>query len=115
MNKLLTTLIIFLLTPSLFAAVMLAKGAPEIAGHLAREVSRDALRFILLAGACYGLGATLGTAVGSTFGGAVVAGGVGTLLYLGLLPFVAPTQVDLVMRLLRPRLRARRTGPRAAT
>src|SRR5215207_6982965 len=101
--------------PSLFAAVMLRTGAPEIAGHLGREVSRDALRFILAAGACYGLGATVGTAFGSTFAGAAIAGLVGTVLYLGLLPFIAPTQVELFRRLLRPLLRARRTDPQAAT
>jgi hypothetical protein len=102
--------------PALFAAVMLARGAPEIAGHLAREVTRDALRFILAAAACYGLGASLGAAVGDTFAGAVVAGTVGSVLYLGLLPFIAPTQVDLFRRLLRPLLlRVRRSGPQAAT
>jgi peptidoglycan biosynthesis protein MviN/MurJ (putative lipid II flippase) len=103
------------IAPALFAAVMLAKGAPEIAGHLGREVSRDGLRFILAAGACYGLGAILGAAVGSTFGAAVIAGSVGTTLYVALLPFVAPTQVDLFLKLLRPLLRARRTDPQAAT
>lgn len=104
------------IAPALFAAVMLVKGAPEIAGHLAREISRDALRFVLAGGACFGLGAALGAAVGSTFGGAVIAGAVGTILYLGLLPFVAPTQVDLFRRLLRPLLlRVRRSGPQAAT
>jgi peptidoglycan biosynthesis protein MviN/MurJ (putative lipid II flippase) len=102
--------------PALFAAVMLAKGAPEIAGHLAREVSRDALRFLLSAAACYGLGATLGAAVGSTLAAAAIAGAVGTILYLGLLPLVAPTQVELFRRLLRPLLlRVRRTDPQAAT
>ncbi|HEU5252494.1 MAG TPA: lipid II flippase MurJ [Solirubrobacterales bacterium] len=101
--------------PSLFAAVMLRTGAPEIAGHLGREVSRDALRFVVAAAACYGLGATLGAAVGSTLGAALIAGLVGTVLYLVLLPFVAPTQVELFRRLLRPLLKARRTGPQAAT
>lgn len=101
--------------PALFAAVMLAKGAPEIAGHLGREVSRDALRFILAAGGCYGLGAALGAAVGSTLGAALVAGAVGTILYVGLLPFIAPTEVNLFLKLLRPLIRARRTGPQAAT
>jgi hypothetical protein len=84
------------IAPTLFAAVMLRTGAPEIAGHLGREVTRDALRFILAAGGCFGLGAALGTAVGSTLGGAMIAGLVGTVLYLGLLPFVAPTQVDVI-------------------
>ena len=101
--------------PALFAAVMLVKGAPEIAGHLSREISRDALRFVLSAAACYGLGAILGAAVGSTFGAAVIAGGIGTILYLGLLPFIAPTQVELFRKLLGPLFRARRTDPQAAT
>jgi hypothetical protein len=57
----------------------------------------------------------LGAAVGSTFGAAAIAGVVGTILYLGLLPFIAPTQVELFRRLLRPLLRARRTDPQAAT
>jgi len=103
------------IAPSLFAAVMLARGAPEIAGHLAREVSRDALRFILAASACYGLGAILGAAVGGTFAAALIAGAVGSVLYLGALPFIAPTEVDLFLRLLRPLFRARRTDPQAAT
>jgi len=99
--------------PSLFAAVMLVKGAPRIAAHLAREIGRDALRFVLAAASCFGLGAALGTALGNDLGAALVAGGIGAALYVALLPFIAPAQVDLVLRSLRPRLRARRTGPQA--
>jgi peptidoglycan biosynthesis protein MviN/MurJ (putative lipid II flippase) len=100
------------IAPSLFACVMLAKGAPQIAGHLAREVGRDALRFMLAAAGCFGLGAMLGTALGDGLGAAVVAGGIGSALYLMLLPFIAPTQVNLVLNSLRPRL-SRRAAPQA--
>jgi peptidoglycan biosynthesis protein MviN/MurJ (putative lipid II flippase) len=103
------------IAPTLFAIVMLVKGAPEIAGHLGREISRDALRLILAAAGCYGLGAALGSAVGSDFGSAIVSGVVGTALYAVLLPFIAPTQVSLVLKLLRPRLKGRTTDPQAAT
>ena len=86
--------------PLLFAATMLRVGAPTIAGHLARETSRDALRFLLLAGGCYGLGAALGAALDSTVVGAMTAGAVGSVLYLALLPLVAPSQVEVVLRAL---------------
>jgi peptidoglycan biosynthesis protein MviN/MurJ (putative lipid II flippase) len=86
--------------PLLFAATMLWIGAPTIAGHLARETSRDALRFLLLAGGCYGLGAALGAALGSTLISAMVAGALGSVLYLALLPLVAPSQVGVVLRAL---------------
>jgi peptidoglycan biosynthesis protein MviN/MurJ (putative lipid II flippase) len=99
--------------PLLFAVTMLWSGAPEIAGHLARESGRDALRFILLAGGCYGLGAGLGVALGSSLGGALLAGAVGSGLYIALLPFVAPAQVETVLRSLRAGARARRAVPPA--
>ncbi len=86
--------------PLLFAATMLRTGAPSIAGHLARETGRDALRFLLLAAGCYGLATGVGAAFGSTLVGAVVAGGLGSVLYLALLPLVAPSQVEVVLRAL---------------
>ncbi len=86
--------------PLLFAATMLWTGAPAIAGHLARETGRDALRFLLLAGGCYGLGAALGAEIDSTLIGATVAGALGSVLYLALLPLVARSQVDVVLQLL---------------
>jgi peptidoglycan biosynthesis protein MviN/MurJ (putative lipid II flippase) len=101
------------IAPLLFAATMLRTGAPEIAGHLARETGRDALRFLLLAAGCYGLGAGLGAALGSSLAAAMVAGGVGSVLYIALLPLVAPTQVDFVLRSLRVGLRTRRAVPPA--
>ncbi len=103
------------IAPLLFACVMLVVGAPEIARDLGREISRDALRFILLAASCYAVGAALGAAVGDTLAGALLTGVAGTILYVMLLPLIAPAQVDLVMRSLRPAIRARRPGPRAAT
>ncbi len=79
---------------------MLWTGAPAIAGHLARETSRDALRFLLLAAGCFGLSAGIGAALGSTLVGAMVAGALGSVLYLALLPLVAPSQVEAVLRAL---------------
>jgi hypothetical protein len=104
--------------PLLFAATMLRVGAPTIAGHLAREISRDALRFLLLAGGCFGLGGALGAALDSTLIGASVAGALGSVLYLALLPLVAPSQVDVVLRalpldFLRSRRRATSAAPTA--
>lgn len=100
--------------PLLFAAVMLVRGARDTTGLLAREMCRDGLRFMLLAGACYGAGAMLGAALGGGLGGALLAGGAGTAVYVLLLPLVAPAQVEIVLRSLRPALGAARPGPRAA-
>ncbi len=93
-------------------------GAPSIAGHLARETSRDAFRFLLLAGGCYGLGAALGAALDNTLVGATAAGTLGSVLYLALLPLVAPSQVEVVLRalplgILKSRRRATPAAPAA--
>jgi hypothetical protein len=93
---------------------MLIKGAGEDAAALAREIGRDALRFLLLAAACFGAGAALGSALGTGLAASLVTCTVGVLLYAALLPLVAPTQVDIVLGSLRPMLRARRLRPRAA-
>jgi hypothetical protein len=99
--------------PLLFAITMLWSGAPEIASHLARESGRDAIRFLLLAAGCYGLGAGVGVALGNSLAGALLAGAVGSVLYVALLPFVAPAQVETVLRSLRAGARARRAVPPA--
>jgi peptidoglycan biosynthesis protein MviN/MurJ (putative lipid II flippase) len=102
------------IAPALFAAVMLTNGARETAGELTREIGRDALRFLFLAAACFGTGAILATALGDGLAGSVLAGAVGTALYLVLLPLIAPAQVNIVLDSLRPIIRPRRTGARAA-
>ena len=94
---------------------MLRKGARETTGTLAREIGRDALRFLLAAAACFGAGAIVGTAVGDGLAAALTAAATGTALDLMLLPLLAPTQVTMVLGSLRPMIRARRPGPRAAT
>jgi peptidoglycan biosynthesis protein MviN/MurJ (putative lipid II flippase) len=99
--------------PALFAITMLWTGAPEIASHLARETGRDALRFLLLAAGCYGIGAAVGTALGGAMIGALAAGAIGSALYVGLLPLVAPAQVETVLRSLKIRVRPRRAVPPA--
>lgn len=103
------------IAPALFAGVMLRKGARETTGTLAREIGRDALRFLLAAVACFGAGAIVGTAIGDGLAAALTAAATGTALYLMLLPLLAPTQVTMVLGSLRPMIRARRPGPRAAT
>jgi peptidoglycan biosynthesis protein MviN/MurJ (putative lipid II flippase) len=101
--------------PLLFAGAMLAKSGRETMALLGREIGRDALRFLLLAATCFGVGATLGAALGDGLAASAVAGTAGTALYVLLLPLVAPAQVNNVLSSLRPMLRARRPRPRAAT
>jgi hypothetical protein len=90
--------------PLCFAAVLLWIGAgPLIRGHLARELTRDGLRFVVLATVSFGAGKLLGASVADGLVEALVAGTVGTVLY-GVLAVsaAAPQQVRLVMRSLRP-------------
>lgn len=90
------------IAPLLFAVAMMVRGAGEATGRLAREIARDALRFLSLAAASYGAGAILGGALGDGLAASLAAGCLGTLLYLALLPLVAPAQVSIVLRSLRP-------------
>jgi hypothetical protein len=90
--------------PLCFAAVLLWIGAgPLIRGHLARELTRDGLRFVVLAAASFGLGELLGAGIAHGIVEAIIAGSAGTVLY-GLLAVsaAAPQQVRLVIRSLRP-------------
>jgi hypothetical protein len=90
--------------PLCFAAVLLWIGAgPLIRGHLARELTRDGLRFVVLATVSFGAGKLLGASVADGLVEALIAGTAGTVLY-GVLAVsaAAPQQVRLVMRSLRP-------------
>jgi hypothetical protein len=89
--------------PLCFAAVLLAIGAGNVRGHLARELTRDGLRFAVLAGASYGIGAFVGAEVSHGLAGALIAGALGSVLYVVLaFSTAAKQQVRLVMRSLRP-------------
>jgi hypothetical protein len=103
--------------PLCFAAVLLFVGAGDIRGHLARELTRDGLRFALTAGAAYGVGVVAGASVASGLLEAVIAGAVGTVLY-GVLAVstAAPQQVRRVIRAVRPESRVAAANPgRAAS
>lgn len=89
--------------PLCFAGVLLAIGAGNVRAHLARELTRDGLRFALMAAASYGLGAVVGTELSDGLVGAVIAGAVGSLVYVVLaFATAAKQQVRLIMRSLRP-------------
>jgi len=88
--------------PFCFATVLLAMGAGDARGHLARELARDGLRFAGLAAVSYGAGAVLAATVAGGAAEALLAGAAGTILYVALAPAAAPQQVRLVIRSLRP-------------
>jgi hypothetical protein len=89
--------------PLAFAAVLLWIGAGNVRGHLARELTRDGLRFAALAATSFGVGALAGAAVGHGLAGAVIAGACGSILYVVLaFSSAAKQQVRMVMRSLRP-------------
>ena len=100
--------------PLVFAGVMLRTGADETTAGLARDLARDAFRFVAAAAICYGAGAVVGGAVGDGLESALLTGGLGTLLYVMSLPLVAPAQVSNVLQSLRPLVKTRARRPRAA-
>jgi peptidoglycan biosynthesis protein MviN/MurJ (putative lipid II flippase) len=91
----------FFVVPIAFAVVLLAVGAGRAGIPIARELTRDGLRFALAAAACFGIGALAGGAVGGDLGPAATIG-VGGLLYVSLTPWLAPEQVRLLVGALRP-------------
>jgi hypothetical protein len=104
-------------SPLCFAGVLLFIGAGDVRGHLARELTRDGLRFAVPAIASYGIGAFVAARLADGLAEALIAGALGTVLY-GLLAVstAAPHQVRLVMRALRPASRVTAANPgRAAS
>jgi hypothetical protein len=103
--------------PLCFAGVLLFIGAGDIRGHLARELTRDGLRFAVPAIASYGVGVVVGASVASGLLEALIAGAVGTVLYgVVAVSTAAPQQVRLVIRSLRPASRVAAANPgRAAS
>lgn len=92
----------FFVVPLAFAVVLLLAGAGRASGPIARELARDGLRFALAAAACFGIGFLTGTAVGTGLVAPVVTIGLGSVLYVGLTPWLAPDQVRLLVGALRP-------------
>ena len=98
--------------PLCFAAVLLFIGAGDVRGHLARELTRDGLRFAVPAIASYGVAALVAARLADGLSEALIAGVLGTVLY-GVLAVsaAAPHQVRLVMRALRPASRVAAANP----
>lgn len=92
----------FFVAPIAFAVVLLVVGAGRAGMPIATELTRDGLRFVLAAAACFGVGALVGGAVGTGLVAPLVTIGVGSLLYAGLTPWLAPEQVRLLIGAVRP-------------
>jgi hypothetical protein len=92
----------FFLVPTAFAIVLLAVGAGRASGPIARELARDGLRFTLAAAVCFGIGTLVGGAVATGLAAPLLTIGVGSLLYASLTPWLAPSQVRLLVGAVRP-------------
>jgi len=92
----------FFVAPLCFAVTLLLAGAGSGSAALARELTRDGLRFVLAAAACFGVGALVGDAAGGGIASPMLAIGVGSALYVALTPWLAPEQVRLLVGALRP-------------
>jgi peptidoglycan biosynthesis protein MviN/MurJ (putative lipid II flippase) len=92
----------FFVAPACFGALLLAMGGDGAGRALAREMGGDALRFVALAAAAFGIGELVGTAVASGLAAAVLTGVIGSALYGAGLVLVARRQVLVLVRTLRP-------------
>jgi hypothetical protein len=90
------------IAPACFGAVLLAMGGDGAGRALAREMGGDALRFIALAAAAYGIAEVIGTSVASGLAAAVLTGLLGSALYGAGLLLVARRQVLVLVHTLRP-------------
>lgn len=91
------------IAPATFGAVLLLAGAGAQAGALARELGKDALRFAVPSVIAFGAGAATGALVGD--GGlpsTLLAGLIGSLLYIALASITAPRQTAVLVGRLRP-------------
>ncbi len=87
----------FWIAPALLAAVLIRAGAgPRQARGLAREVAADALRFVGLAAVSFLAGWAVAEALPSGLSQALLAGLLGTVLYLAGLRVVARPQLEML-------------------
>jgi hypothetical protein len=92
----------FFVSPLLFGIVLLFVGGEGSTGHLAREMTGDALRFLLLAAAAFGAAEIVADAVADGLAGSLLAGLLGSALYVTGMLLVARRQLRVVVRTLRP-------------
>ncbi len=89
--------------PAAFAAVLLIASARAQAPALARELGRDALRFVIPSAVAFGLGAGAAALSGSEdLVSALLAGALGSVLYVALVHLTAPRQTSVLAGRLRP-------------
>ncbi len=92
----------FCIVPLAFGILLLLLGAGRSSGPIARELAADGLRFGLVAAACFGIGAAVGSLVESGIGAPLVTIAIGSLLYGALASRLAPRQVRLLVGAVRP-------------
>jgi peptidoglycan biosynthesis protein MviN/MurJ (putative lipid II flippase) len=93
----------FAVAPAGFAVVLLIAGAGPLAGPLARELTNDALRFLALSAAAFGLGAAVAGTLPDGLAAAFVSGLVGCVVYGAGLAVIARRQLSVLAgSLLRP-------------
>jgi hypothetical protein len=90
------------IAPLVFAVILLVAGAREDSPALALTFLTDALRFAVPAAVCFGAGAAVGAAVAGGMPGSLIAGAVGTILYVPALMLAAPRQWQVLGGRLRP-------------
>lgn len=92
----------FFVAPFVFGAVLLIAGAEGVARDLAREMTRDALRPLILAALAFGGAEALASALTTGLPAAVLAGALGTALYAGCAALFARRQMLVLFRTLAP-------------
>jgi peptidoglycan biosynthesis protein MviN/MurJ (putative lipid II flippase) len=93
----------FFIAPLAFAVVLLAAGADDgrIAWAIGREMAGDALRFLGLGAAAFGIGLAIAAPLGE-LAGVLVAGVCGGVLYAAGLWLFARQQIGVMVRAVRP-------------
>jgi peptidoglycan biosynthesis protein MviN/MurJ (putative lipid II flippase) len=87
----------FCVAPGCFAAVLLVTGAGHDAFRIGREMFFDGARFLALSGLAFGTGWLVGKTIPSELAGAVVAGALGSLIYVVGLRLFARRQVAVLL------------------
>jgi hypothetical protein len=88
--------------PLCFAAILLLAGARSDSLGLTFTLISDGLRFVVPAVLCFGAAALAGEVVGGGLAGSLLAGLIGTVLYLVSLTITAPRQAEVLTGRLRP-------------
>jgi peptidoglycan biosynthesis protein MviN/MurJ (putative lipid II flippase) len=92
----------FFVVPLAFAAVLLFAGAGRESGPIAQELAKDGLRFALLAGVSFGIGAAIGDTLASGVAAPLLTLAIGSLLYALVGLRLAGSQVRLLLGAVRP-------------